>query len=1089
MSTEYSEDILVQQTTADFFEHTLKWHCVYAYNQETFGIDSTLGRKDKKEIVLKRYLQEALAKINPGHPQQVYDDAIEQFTSYNTSDQLITINQKKYQLIREGIQGKPYQNSDGEEIDPKLKLIDFEHPENNHFLIVREMWVQGALYSRRPDIIGFVNGIPLLFIELKKTCRNVRVAYEDNYTDYKYAIPELFHYNAIVMLSNGIVGKIGSITSPYNYFQEWKRLQEEEKGKVDFQTMLMGMCPQNNFLDIIENFIVFDDSSGKTIKIIARNHQYLGVNRAFTAIQEREIRKGKLGVFWHTQGSGKSYSMAFLTRKVHLLLTGNFTFLIITDRQELDTQIVKTFAGVGAIPNTETKAKDGDNLVELLKQNNRYVFTLIHKFNKPDQIYSQRSDIIVISDEAHRTQYGKLAENMRNGLPNASFIGFTGTPLMESEEDQRTREVFGDYISTYDFQRAIEDGATVPLYYDNRGEELYYEDNGTQHQVTNAEELNKRLASAIEQFNLDSDEEEAVYRRLGGEYLILTSEKRLDRIAQDLVAHYTQRWQTGKAMLVCLDKITAVRMHGLIDKYWKQTIQQQKQLVKQARDEQEEIEYQQYLQWLEATEYLVVITEAQNEVKTFQDWGLDIIPHRQIMKSRNLEEEFKKETHPFRLAIVCAMWLTGFDVPSLSTLYMDKPLQGHNLMQTIARANRVYEGKNNGLLIDYNGILKALRAALSKYARTDVEIKIEDENNSNNNDDNDNIEIVPYKDLNQLQADYINALDNCIQHINNLGNNFGFDIQELIESTGFDKIAALEQAVNVICTNDESRARFYVLAREVFKKKKALITEPKLTAPYQPRYNAIEAIYQHLQEQNKKSVDINAVLYYLQKNVVSELINVDTSRVPGADSGKEYDISKIDFDVLKAEFAKSPTKNISVQSLKEAIEKQLQRMLKQNSSRMDYYARYQQIIQDYNRETDRVTIEQTFEELLKLVQDLSVEDTRAVREGLSEEYLAVFDLLCDSKNDLDTKTRNRIKDIAKSLIEAVKSQLKQLENWRDKEFTKATIKTFIRDYLWSDETGLPVETYDDSDVDNLSNVVFLHVYQQYASANHHSYAA
>ncbi|MHC5824407.1 MAG: type I restriction enzyme subunit R domain-containing protein, partial [Nostoc sp.] len=422
--------------------------------------------------------------------------------------------------------------------------------------------------------------------------------------------------------------------------------------------------------------------------------------------------------------------------------------------------------------------------------------------------YSLRPDIIVISDEAHRTQYGKLAENMRFSLPNASFIGFTGTPLMESEEDQLTRRVFGGYVSTYDFQRAVEDGATVPLYYDNRGEELYYDDKGTQRQVAADKELNQRLATAIEQFELDAEQEEAVRRRLGGEYLILTAEKRLDRIAQDLVAHYTQRWQTGKAMLVCLDKITAVRMHGFIDKYWKQAIQAQKQLVnlenlspnlsptrgealifppslvgkgarglgfpvKQAGDEQEEVQHQQvehqeYLQWLESTEYLVVISEAQNEVKTFKDWGLDIIPHRQIIKSRNLEEEFKNEKHPFRFAIVCAMWLTGFDVPSLATLYIDKPLQGHTLMQAIARANRVYEGKNNGLLIDYNGILTSLRAALARYSR--AEVGSADES------------ITPYNDLGQLQKDYAIALQTCIDHIANLG----FDLQELVETAGFD---------------------------------------------------------------------------------------------------------------------------------------------------------------------------------------------------------------------------------------------------------------------------------------------------------------
>ncbi|MBD2495457.1 type I restriction endonuclease subunit R [Nostoc sp. FACHB-280] len=1070
MSAEYSEDHLVQKTTANFFEQTLKWHSVYAYKKETFGTNGTLGRKDKREVVLTRYLRQALEKFNPGHPQQVYDDAIAQFTTSNISDQLVTINQKKYQLIREGIPEKPYNNPEGETINPRLKVIDFQNPENNHFLVVRELSIKGSLYSKRPDIIGFVNGIPLLFIELKATHRNVRVAYEDNYTDYKDTIPGIFHHNAIVMLSNGIEGKVGSITSRYSHFQEWKRLEEEEKGKVDYQTMVMGMCRKDNFLDIIENFILFDDSSGKTIKILARNHQFLGVNRAFTAVQQREVREGKLGVFWHTQGSGKSYSMAFLTRKAHRQLPGNFTFVIVTDRQELDNQIVKTFAGIGAIKETNTQAASGEQLAELLKDNHRYVFTLIHKFNKPGETYSLRPDIIVISDEAHRTQYGKLAENMRQALPNASFIGFTGTPLMESEEDQLTRRVFGGYVSTYDFQRAVEDGATVPLYYDNRGEELYYDDKGSQRQVAASEELNQRLATAIEQFELDAEQEEAVRRRLGGEYLILTAEKRLDRIAQDLVAHYTQRWQTGKAMLVCLDKITSVRMHGLIDKYWKQAIQAHKQLVKQAADEQEEVEHQQHLQWLESTEYLVVISEAQNEVKTFKDWGLDIIPHRQIIKSRNLEEEFKNEKHPFRFAIVCAMWLTGFDVPSLATLYIDKPLQGHTLMQAIARANRVHEGKNNGLLIDYNGILTSLRAALARYSR--AEVGSEDES------------ITPYNDLNKLQEDYAIALQSCIDHIANLG----FDLQELVETEGFDKIAALSSAVNTVCTNDESRARFEVLAREVFKKKQALITEPKLTAPYQGRYNAIEQIYKHLHEQHKISLDINAVLRSLQ-GIVSEFINVDTSRLPGSESGKTYNISNIDFELLKAEFANSPTKNTSVQTLKEAVERQLQRMIQQNPSRIDYYTRYQQVMQNYNRETDRVAIEQTFEELLQLVKDLSEEDTRAVREGLSEEHLAVFDLLCSSKDNLDTRIRNRLKQVAQSLIEAVKSQLQQLENWRDKESTRATIKSFIYDYLYSEDTGLPVDAYDDRDVDNLSNIVFLHIYQQYKSANKHPYAA
>lgn len=316
---------------------------------------------------------------------------------------------------------------------------------------------------------------------------------------------------------------------------------------------------------------------------------------------------------------------------------------------------------------------------------------------------------------------------------------------------------------------------------------------------------------------------------------------------------------------------------------------------------------------------------------------------------------------------------------------------------------------------------------------------------------------------------------------------WGLTCTSLLETEGFDKISAIPSAVDAVCNNDESRAHFEALAREIFQKKQALIAEPKLTAPYQRKYNAIEQIYKHLQSQHKISVDINAVLLCLQ-GVVNDFINVDTSRLPGADSGKIFNISNIDFDLLKSEFAKSQTKNTSVQTLKSAVERQLQRMVRQNPSRIDYYTRYQQIMVEYNRESDRVAIEETFEELLKLVKDLSEEDTRAVRENLSEEHLAVFDLLWESKNNLDTRTRNRIKQVAKSLIELVKVQLKQLENWRDKESTRATIKSFIYDYLYSEDTGLP-DAYDDSDVDNLANVVFIHVYQQYESVNQHFPAA
>ena len=1081
MSAAYSEDRLVQQATADFFAQTLGWQSVYAFNSETFGAKGTLGRTDNTEVVLTRYLRQALERLNPGHPDTAYEDAIQTLLTVSTSQSLLQINQEKYKLIRDGIRVS-YRTASGEQKEPLMKVIDFANADHNHFLIVRELWVKGDLFPpKRPDVMGFVNGIPLLFIELKKSCRDVQVAYNDNLTRYKREIPHLFHHNALVMLSNGIDARVGTIISPYKFFHEWRRLAENEKGRVHWETMLRGMCSKQNFLDLVQNFILFDTSNGTTAKILARNHQFIGVNRAFQAVQDREIRAGKLGVFWHTQGSGKSYSMAFLTEKVHRRLPGSFTFLIVTDRQELDQQIVKTFAGVGAIPNDSNQATDGNHLKDLLKQNHRYIFTLIHKFNKPGYTYSDRRDIIVLCDEAHRTQYGALAGNMRNGLDHASFIAFTGTPLMESQDDQKTRAQFGDYVSTYDFQRAVEDGSTVPLYYDNRGEKLsFINEKSEQQLVSQPEELNQRVAEALAEYDLDEESEAKALKRLGSQYFVLTADPRLDRIAQDLVAHYTTCWQTGKAMLVCIDKLTTVRMYNRIHHYWQQAIAQQETRVKRATDDQDLKEQQDYLNWLQSTEYAVVVSEAAGEERTFDDWGLDIRLHRDKLNRRDLEEDFKNENHPFRLAIVCAMWLTGFDVPSLATLYIDKPMQGHNLMQAIARANRVHEGKNNGLLIDYNGILSSLREALAKYAKPDV--LIDDEAAAQGG-------VIPYKDLvDQLRDAYVAAIQTCQDHLSSLG----FDLQHLIDAAGFDKLACLDQdnqdsAVNAVCTNDESLARFTVMARDVFKKKQALITEPALTAPFQPQHDAIAAIYDQIHQQQEFASDLNAVLRSLH-GVVSQFVTVQPSTdQPGEDSGKLYNISEIDFDRLKAEFQQSTTKNIQVQTLKAAVEQQLRWMLRQNPTRVDLYTRYQQIIESYNQETDRATIEQTFEELLELIETLSEEDNRAVREGLTEEYLAIFDLLCQQQHTLSARARDRVKQVAHNLIEAIKAELRKPDNWRDKETTKAQIATFIYDYLYSDETGLPDNEYEPGEIETLSNVVFLHIYQQYPTADQNPY--
>jgi len=487
----FTEDDLVQRTTTEYLRDNLGWESVYAYNTETFGADGTLGRLSDREVVLTRYLNQKLVEFNPGLPETAYEDAVRQIVETSVTQTTITTNREKYLLLKDGVQ-VTFRNDKNELKRQRLRVFDLNNPENNHFLCVRELWIRGDIYHKRPDIIGFVNGIPLLFIECKNVHKDLETAYNKNFADYKDTIPHIFHHNAFVMLANGIEASIGSITGKYIHFAAWKRLEEDDPGVVDMETMLKGVCNKRTFMDLFENFIVYDESSGKPIKIIARNHQYLGVNLAIQAVRDRETRQHRLGVFWHTQGAGKSYSMVFFTAKVRRKLGGNYTFLICTDREDLDRQIYNTFAGCGLADNDREpcRAASERGLKKLLGQHKAFVFTLIQKFRQ-EAVYSERDDIIVISDEAHRTQYGTLACNMRNSLPNASYIGFTGTPLFK--DDQITRRVFGEYISTYDFQRAVEDKATVPLFYDARGEKLGIE----------TTDVNERIAAKLEELEIE----------------------------------------------------------------------------------------------------------------------------------------------------------------------------------------------------------------------------------------------------------------------------------------------------------------------------------------------------------------------------------------------------------------------------------------------------------------------------------------------------------------------------------------------------------------------------------------------------------
>lgn len=1042
MSHDYSEEKLVQDSACDVLQNKLGWKVAYAYNLEQLGVDGTFGRTSYKEVLLTKEIRKILKRLNPWINEQQIIEAITKLTRRISTASLIQINEEKYNYLRDGIPVTA-KRPDGRTEIKKAAIIDFNNAHNNEFLAVKEFIVHGDLYNRRADIVGFVNGIPLLFIESKRPDIDVRNAYEDNYKDYLDTIPQLFYYNAFVMLSNGLEAKVGTVGSKYEFFHEWKRLDEDEKGSVAFETMLLGICQKENFLDLLENFILFDHSDGRTAKILARNHQYLGVNKAVEAYADRELKDGKLGVFWHTQGSGKSYSMAFFAQKIRRKMAGSPTFVVLTDREELNTQISDTFENCGIL-GKDSKAKQciatsGEDLIAKLKGNPSFIFTLIHKFNKSDvePIYPDH-DIIIMSDEAHRSQYGLYADNMMKLLPTAARIGFTGTPLLSY--DNITERTFGGYISIYDFKRAVEDGATVPLYYENRGAKL---DDLQNPEITN------EILDAIEAADLDSAQQEKLEKEFEKSIHILTAEPRLRSIAKDFVRHYSDVWTSGKAMFVCLNKVTCVRMYDYVQEYWKEEIKHLKKQIK-AATQQEAQELERKLKWMEETDMAVVISQEQNEIQTFKAWGLDIETHRRKMVKRDLDKEFKDSDNPLRVVFVCAMWLTGFDVKCLSCLYLDKPLKAHTLMQTIARANRVNEGKSNGLIIDYIGIVKALRKALAEYTA-----------NVGNNDGVD-----PTIDKEQLIVRILELIGTVTAFFKEKD----IYLPDFMVAEGFDILAKLHEAANAVCENIELKQTFTAYASELHKLMK-YIDRDDISVDTRNIYETIAAIHREI---NKKRRDVDNIdLMVTINSIISEHIEVQDSLQTVGESCR-FDISAIDFDRLRVEFARVRNKNLLFNDLEDFIEQRLNKMLAANPNRRDYYERYKEIIEEYNSEKDRTNIEKTFEALMQLVKDLTDEESRYIREGFtSDDELAIFDLLTrGNPNKADIK---KVKATAIEMYTKITEAISRMDHWTDKDETTAEIQNLIRDILWRE---LP-ESYDEQQIEVCRGDVFEYVYTRF----------
>lgn len=1049
MSYEFSEDGLIEQAVEEELLN-LGWEVKTAWHNESFGEDGLLGRDNKTEVVLERYLLQAIKKYNPNLPNAVYKKAIDDIVQVDASKTTEQLNKIKYELLRDGVR-VTFQNNKGQNETKTLKIFDFEDYHNNHFLAVRQLEISSELYNRRPDVIGFVNGIPLVFMELKAPSVALENTYNENISDYKDHIPNVFHHNAFILLSNGLETKVGTITSPFQYFMEWKRIQEDEEGLVSLDTALKGTCSPQYLMDIFENFLLFDDSGGGVIKLMARNHQFLGVNRVLDNVQNKEDLKGKLGVFWHTQGSGKTYSMAFLTEKINRKLGGAYTFLIVLDRTELENQAYDTFSGVGLVNDKNCIAgkKKGltgrEHLRELLKENHRYVFTLIHKFSIDAEseteypLITERDNIIVISDEAHRTQGGVYANNMRYfGIPNASYLGFTGTPIIKGE-DEITKEIFGEYISIYDFKRAIEDEATLPLLYINRGEKLQIE----------SPVIDDQMAEILEDENLDEDQRRKLTYLFQHQYPVLTAEKRLRAIAKDLVWHFNERGYQGKGMLVTLDKPTAVKMYDFITEYWEEYVVELEKQRDAIDDDMELVAFDRRLKKIKNTEVCVVVSSEQNEISKFQNLGLDIEPHRRKMVERNLEKEFKNEDHPFRLAIVCAMWITGFDAPCVSTIYLDKPIKGHTLMQTIARANRVHDDvKENGLIIDYGNVYTKLEEAYSVYGEG---------HKSGSKGDR---QVVENKD--KLVAELKEAIKETETYLRELN----FDLQSLADVKPMKRLLAIQKGVEAVSLNEKTRTTFEISARNVFRKYQALFPEVEAKR-FSKKKNAISAIYNAI-NQKTQTADVSQIIAQLQK-VVDD--NIDITTLGEQEREVIVDLSNLDFEALRRAFEKQPFKNELVYDLNQAVEKMLLKMLRENPLRMKFYERYQEIIKEYNEGKDASNISKSFDDLTKFINELGAEGSRAMREQLDEPTLSIFDLLVKGKN-LTRKEIEEVKEVAIKTLKELKEKQLTVQNWKQSRTIKAGVRTTINYNLYH----LPEAKYPDAEIETRTKEVYQHIY-------------
>ncbi|MCB0476752.1 MAG: type I restriction endonuclease subunit R [Crocinitomicaceae bacterium] len=1077
-----SEDDIEIAVVKELSAQELPWRTINCYTADAEDLNDRSGRSDKSDVVFRDILRKKLDELNPGIPEKAIDQAEHELSKGRRAMTTMNANIEIYKYIREGVPVS-YENEQGKEEHGFVKVIDFDKPTNNDFLAVQQLWIKGEICFRRPDVILYINGLPLVLVELKNNNVSVRNAYKDNLTTYKQELPQLFWYNAVTLLSNAKETKVGSFTATWEHFGEWLRIDDEKerpnkkeirKSNNSLRYTLNGLCTQPKLLDYIENFVLYNNTA---FKVTAKNHQFIGVNKAIDAFDDREDREGKLGVFWHTQGSGKSYSMVFFARKIFRKFSGNFTFLIITDRDDLDTQIYRNFLNMGACHKADTsRPKNSKELREVLATNKRYIFTLIQKFRydkgKKYPLISERDDIIVIVDEAHRTQYASLAENLRTGLPNAQFIAFTGTPLLGKE--RKTYKWFGDYISEYNFAQAIEDGATVPLYYDKRLPEL---------QITN-DELNEDLAEILEEENLDEKQQQKLEDKYATTMEVITRDDRLDTIAHDIAYHFPRRGYLGKGMVICVDKYTTVKMYDKVKKNITEQLKALRKELQQVTDENERTELKRIIDYLNWMDMAVIISEDADEKDKFKEKGLNIQFHRERMNEldengKNVEDNFKDPEHKLQLVFVCAMWLTGFDAPTVSTLYLDKPMKNHTLMQTIARANRVAPGKRNGLIVDYFNVFRNIKRALTDYGQG------EEADPTQNPEGQD-----PVEDKSQLLV----LLDEAVASVRKFCLEHEVDLDKVLASgETFSKLELFDDYADILLAKDELRKEFYVYDNTCYGLYEAC--RPDILK-MRDKYQVVEVVHylrgvidNHIGKANIERAE-QRISELLDQSVLTneESSNIaKDSWVPQNEYKikgykKEINLAAFDIDKLREQFPKKNHKNIEIADLRAFIEDKLEKMLEQNVTRASFIERFQAIIDRYNAGSKDnpdggfgVGAEDIYNELLDFVNKLKEEDQRHIELGLTEDELELFDLI--RRDKLTKEQEHDVKNAAKHLLKRLREEQPKVlvQDWFKDSETKEKVKGAIEEVLDKD---LPQIPYGRKEFAEASNKIFDHVYVQ-----------